>query len=119
MSFSAPLISELLALIPADQQYVGLFITNPMLVHDPLTVEVSGPLYARQSGLVARTGGFSNPSIGLRFYGLSRGTAVTYLGSFDAPANGNLLYALRTPAKYFPEGGYYLVNPGGFVVDLI
>lgn len=116
MPFTDVLMSELLALVPAAEHHVGLMTTSPLLVHDPLTVEVVGPLYSRQSGMALQNGTYQNTRA-LQWFGLPKGTRIEALGVFDAPVNGNLLYAVRCGPHSFPNGGFYRIGIGGLVAD--
>lgn len=114
--FTDLLMGELLALVPASGHYLGLMTTNPLLVQDPLTVEVVGPTYSRQRGMALSNGTYTNTSE-LRWFGLPKGTVVEAIGVFDAPANGNLIYAFRVGPHSFPKGGSYRVGSGGLTAN--
>jgi hypothetical protein len=100
--------------------YLALVSADPYGVSDPLTVEVLGDLYSREEPVWAR------PSPGVLMLdetvywrNLAPGTRVAGVAGFDAPFNGNLLYAdlLDVPNDY-PTGGNFVLPAGEFFLGV-
>ncbi len=113
---STALEDELLALVPARDHFLGLMTSDPMLVADPLTVELASKTYSRLSGMVVSSGTYTN-SRTLYWYNLPRGAVVFAIAAFDEPTNGNMLYSWRVGPHSFPRGGYYRVSAGGLTLS--
>lgn len=100
-------------------KWLALFASDPYL-GDPLTAEIIGGLYARESpGWTRSSVAALTLTDGVLFRSLAPGTSVVAIGAFDAPFNGTLLFRdlLVTP-RTFPTGGTFRLDAGEYVIGL-
>ena len=120
-AFSTYQIEQWLDALQASDVWLGLVDDDPFGVVDPLTVEISGGGYARPGPV-----SFDRPSPKqLRVAGISQwsglipGTTVRGIAGFDAGTNGNMLFAVYTPADVtITTSGLYILASNALTLGL-
>lgn len=112
------LLAGFLDQIGALDLYLGLVSSDPLLVGDPLAVEITGPAYVRELGNFSRVSPLTLLlGASAVFDSIDLDTVVAGVAVWDAQYNGHLVARkmLASP-KSFPTGGSYTVAGGAFAL---
>jgi hypothetical protein len=94
--------------------WVSLHLSNPFAAVDPGTTEPTGG-YARDLTRFAGDGARSLANAEKAAWSGVDGCTVTWLGSFDAAAGGNLRFGLLLPTPLvILDGGFWELEAGQF-----
>jgi len=118
--FSDNFLTELLAKIAGGSHYLSLCTQDPFSVANPTTVEIPGPVYARQLIVLTQSSRLFTCPNPITWSGISANVSVTHIASFDTAFGSNMEWAGPLPGGpySYPNGGFLTVPANGYLVGI-
>lgn len=91
-------------------QYLGLSVSDPFSVTDPLTVEPTPTGYVRAPVNWLRVGRVLRNVQAVSWTGLAPATRIPFIVAWDAPMNGHALASIPIDVVELPNGGGFAVG---------
>lgn len=96
--------------LAAQATHLGLSLSDPFTVNDPLTVEPTAVGYVRAPVTWTRVGRLLRNAVPVSWTGLPPATRIPFIVAWDAAMNGRALVSIPIDVVELPNGGGFPIG---------